>query len=416
MKLNRLTEGPSTDGRFRKLLMAALATAISTTACNGEDPNNNGAGGQAAEGGGGSGGTGGANPCEGLQFEGLADGLVNPGETKTVTVNLGDSHPDKAYNELGLQVNGDILNESGLVGLVAQTDVNVNDGYELVDMKGFRTLVIDPEQHYRLNADGNCELNTMTVNADAMNDADKQPVVTLPPGLWLSTFRMQEGGEGILEDFELTANGTRAKLSELNGPGHFPANSKPEVIYTVTRDQDDHAVLDLTGTTDESDGSETTLEALGVSSTGVTLEPVPGETGKFRSTAPFLGAFFPLSVSGRMQSLLDDTTETQVDIADKPEIANLAIDCSSTGGSCGSGGLNYPIIFNVTDATDCIITLSLIAGAGPPGTNGPVIINGTDAFSMHTTGPWAGDIIQAKTDCYGPGGFAVPATIQFNLD
>ncbi|MBU1015844.1 hypothetical protein KJ657_02015, partial [Patescibacteria group bacterium] len=143
--------------RYRKLVYAAMAaTALGVSACGGENPNNNPDGG-AGTGGGGTGGTteggggtggGGANPCEGLMFEGLAGEEVSPGETGTVTVDLGESHPDKAYNGLRMEINGDVLTKPGLAGLMKKTDVTANGDYQLVEMKGFRTLVIDKENNY----------------------------------------------------------------------------------------------------------------------------------------------------------------------------------------------------------------------------------------------------------------------------
>ncbi|MBU0706565.1 hypothetical protein KJ662_01535, partial [Patescibacteria group bacterium] len=201
------------------------------------------------------------------------------------------------------------------------------------------------------------------------------------------------------------------------GEGYFPANSKPAVSSKVTRDQEGHIVVDLAGTTDEGDGSDMVLEKLGISAGGgLTFVPVPGQPGKWRSADPSNLGSFNLSVAGLSEGVTDDTTALDVNVPPKPEISNLAIDCSSTNGFCLSQGINYPVIFSITNATDCSVTPSLISGDGPPGTNGPVIINGINASSVHTTGPWAGDTIELKADCNGPGGSATPQAIQFTLE
>ena len=98
-----------------------------------------------------------------------------------------------------------------------------------------------------------------------------------------------------------------------------------------------------------------------------------------------------------------------------PVITGLGIDCSSTWDMCGAGGLDYPVSFNVTNATNCTVTPHLISGGGPPGANGPVTINGNSASSTHTTGPYTLDVIELEANCDGPGGVAIPATVQFTL-
>ncbi|MBU0705983.1 hypothetical protein KJ657_02525 [Patescibacteria group bacterium] len=369
MRLNRLS--PSSDlrprstearlqGEFRSRiyqLLLAGATALSVSACGNGDPNNPdggaGTGGSAGtggntEGGGGTGG-GGGNPCEGLVFEGLAAETVKPGESKTVTVSLGESHPDKAYNGLSMKIDGDVITESGLAGLMAKTDVTAGQGYELVEMKGFRTLVIDKENNYRLNESGNCELNTLEVNENVMNDANKQPVVTLPPGMWLSAFRVQNG-EGVPEAFEFTAVSTRSRISELNREGYFPANSKPVVISKVTRDPEGHIVVDFSGTTDDKIGNDFVLENLGVAADGgLDFETVTGKPWERRSADPSSVGSFDLFVSGLSEGVTDDTTMVNATVSCE------GIDCNGHG-TCSEGACACNAGFNNDDSNptdDC---------------------------------------------------------------
>ncbi|MBU1016527.1 hypothetical protein KJ657_05580 [Patescibacteria group bacterium] len=357
MRLNRLSPSSESGPRpvlaesYRELVYAAMAaTALSVSACGGEDPVNNpdggaGTGGSAGTGGNteGGGGTGGGNPCEGLVFEGLASEEITPGEIRTVTVSLGESHPDKAYNGLSMEIDGDVLSKPGLVGLIAKTDVTAGQDYELVEMKGFRTLAINKENNYRLNANGNCELNTLEINGDVMNDANKQPVVTLPPGLWLSAFIVQNG-EGVPEDFEFTAVSTRSRISELNGEGYFPANSKPAVLSKVTRDQEGYIVIDLAGTKDEDDGSDFVLENLGVAAGGgLTFADVPGKPWERRSTGPSDIGSFNLSVSGLSEGVADDTTVVNATVSCE------GIDCNEHG-TCSEGACTCNAGFNNDDS------------------------------------------------------------------
>ncbi|MBU1016028.1 hypothetical protein KJ657_02980, partial [Patescibacteria group bacterium] len=327
-------------------------------------PNNNPDGG-AGTGGGGTGGTteggggtggGGANPCEGLVFEGLAGEEVSPGETKAVTVDLGESHPDKAYNGLRMEINGDVLTKPGLAGLMKKTDVTANGDYQLVEMKGFRTLVIDKENNYRLNESGNCELNTLEVNQIVMNDINKRPVVTSPPNLWLSALRVKEGGDGVPENFELTMTGTRARISELNGEGFFFANTKPKPPETpapvakVTRDQDGHILIDLAGWSDEGNSSDLVKDGLGVmASDELVFAKVPSEPGKFRSTDPSSVGSFDLSVTGLSEAVADDTTMVNAVVSCE------GIDCNGHG-TCGEGACTCNAGFNNDDSNptdDC---------------------------------------------------------------
>jgi len=244
-----------------------------------------------------------------------------------------------------MEINGDVLTKPGLAGLMKKTDVTANGDYQLVEMKGFRTLVIDKENNYRLNESGNCELNTLEVNEDVMNDINKRPVVTLPPGLWLSAFRVQEG-KGVLEDFELTAEGTRSRISELSGEGYFPANSKPVVVSKITRDQEGHIVVDLAGTTDEGDGNDMVLEKLGVmASDGLVFAKMPD--GTYRSTNPSSLGSFDLFVSGLAEGMADDTTEVNAVVSCE------GIDCNGHG-TCAEGTCACDAGFNNddTDPTD----------------------------------------------------------------
>jgi len=396
------------------MLAIALAASISSAGCGPKDETDpgtagGGTGGSAGEGGtggtAGAGGSGGDNPCEGLMFDGLSSEVVNPGETKTITVNLGDNSPDKMYNDLSIQLKSDKV---ALIGLTAKTEVNAADGYQLVDMRGFRTIAIDPEKHYRLNSNGECELNTVNVNSDEMT-------INSPPGMWLSALRIPEGGgDGVLEDFELTAEGTRASVSELNGEGYLFANTKPAppesapAPVNATRDQDGHIVLDLAGWTDEGDGSDLVLGKLGVLATGVTFAAIPNEPGKFRSVDPSNLGSFDLHVTGLGEGYADDTTVVSgVDVPPPPEIANLAIDCSGgpVPGSCVAGGFTYPAGFYVANGNNCNASIQKItAGPGTDGSVSSVVLNGNQGSYTITTGDTGGHTYRTTVDCNGDGG------------
>lgn len=415
MRLDKLREAP-TEGRFRKLLMAALAaTAVSATACNGDSNNNNqpdggaGAAGAAGEGGtAGSGGAGGENPCADLKFEGLASMRLDPGQTDSTTVNLGDAHPQKAYNGTTLEWgSGDIITQPSVVGMQQVIYDNYQTGYgQIGDVSGVRPVVIDANQHFVDDGTGNCVLNVVSVDQTALADPAKQPILRSPNGYFVTGFMVENGNESMA-NYTLEAENTRINVSALTtvdgNADVIMGNSDPNVVASVTRDQDDHVVLDLNGTTDEGDAS--VLDKLGISATGLTLEPVINEPGKYRSTAPFLGAVIPLSVSGLNEGLTDDTTEESVNVPEKPDITNLAIDCSSTGGFCISNWPTpYPVTFTVSDALNCTANTQVFSGVGTPGSVSLVGLNGEAGSFTWSTGSTAGDTIRLTVDCTGDGG------------
>jgi hypothetical protein len=249
----------------------------------------------------------------------------------------------------------------------------------------------------------------MTINEAALSDVAKQPILRTPNGYFVTGFMLKDDVESVA-DYQLMAENTRINLSTLTTADHDGAvifgNSIPDVSASVTRDQDDHAILDITGTTDEGDGSSDVLERLGVNATGLTFEPVINEPGRFRSTTPFLGNSIPLSVSGLNEGLTNDTTDTAVNVPDKPEITNLAIDCSGppVSGSCVAGGFPYPVNFNVADAIGCTATPEVTSGAGTAGSTSAVILNSGSGSFDYTTGSNSGNFIKITVDCNGSGG------------
>ena len=96
-----------------------------------------------------------------------------------------------------------------------------------------------------------------------------------------------------------------------------------------------------------------------------------------------------------------------VNVPEKPEITNLAIDCNypPAPGFCVAGGYPYPMFLNVTDANNCVATPTLSSGAGTPGSTSSVILNGTDGTFDFTTGSLGGSVIKVTVDCNGDGGF-----------
>jgi len=409
--LRQSSEAPSSSdarhqGRFRGKFYQLLGIgglALGVTACNGNETNNGtgGDGGTSTETGGGggvggSGGIGGSNPCEGIPLGAIAEVEVSPGEIKDATVNLGDSNPDKIYNDLSLQINGDVLDETGLALLIAKTEVNVNSGYELTDMRGFRTVVVDPNKRWRLNSDGICERNTLTPNA-GINNVDIQPIITYP--LALSALReLEGGGDSILELSEQTANGVRANISEINGEGHYLANSKPVVTTNVTRDQDGHILLDLTGTTDEGDGSNLVLENLGVmASDGLVFAAVSGQPGMFRSVESSNLGSFDLFVSGLAEGVVDDTTVVGVELPNTaPEFpSNPTATPNPT-----SSNIPVTITIPVLDADGDDVTVSMSFTGDPLGCT-------YDQNSKVVTGG-SGSAVFTMTPLFGQSGFVYP--------
>ena len=404
--------------RNRTLAILAAVAALGGTACGGEDPNNDqpdgGAGAGAVDGGtggtgaGGTGGEAGSNPCEGVTFEGLGSKLYEPGETGSFTV-----EKDGPYKGMRFEmVNGEVVTEPTLVGLQQVIYDNYPIDFDQIgDLEATRVLALNGNQPVIEDENGVCnKFNFVSsLNETVLEDPAKQPILRSPNGHFISGFAVKDGGDPILADYSLEAQNTRIQISSLSTASgtvdYIMPNSKPVVTYSVTRDHDDHALLDITGTTDENDGSETTLEALGISSTGLTLEPVFGEIGKYRSTAPFLSPSFSLFTSGRNQSLMDDTTETQVNIADKPGIDNYVVDCSSTSGNCISDWPNpYPVNFTVSDAMNCTPSVQVVIGSGTPGTVQDMQLNGQDGSFTWLTGSTSGATIRVGIACTGPGG------------
>ena len=90
-----------------------------------------------------------------------------------------------------------------------------------------------------------------------------------------------------------------------------------------------------------------------------------------------------------------------------PTISGFAIDCSSTGGLCGAGGLNYPLSFSVTNATSCSGTaVKISGGGGTPGSVSNCTINGNSGTATYTTGSTGGNTIRITIQVNGTGGTA----------
>ena len=108
----------------------------------------------------------------------------------------------------------------------------------------------------------------------------------------------------------------------------------------------------------------------------------------------------------------DDSADVAVDIEENieeepevpPEISDLNIDCSSTGGFCASGGLDYPVIFTVTDATSCIANVQVISGSGTSGSTSSVALVDTSGSFTYTTGSTASNVIRITISAIGPDG------------
>ncbi|MBU0706223.1 hypothetical protein KJ807_03340 [Patescibacteria group bacterium] len=412
-------------------LLLAGAVTLGVSACGNGDPNNNPDGGAGTggggtggntEGGGGTGGGGGeagSDPCKDLEFEGLASGVYEVDEAGSFAVE-GLQGPDGSYNGMSFEVkDGSMFVRKSRVGLMKVVYSNYKDGYGAIgDVSGVRPVVFDDSQNYVLDENENCVLNTVSLNQEILDDPLKRPVMKTPEGFFTTVFRVKDGTESTA-DYALLSDRTEFTLDSITASevetDYILANSKPEISASVTRDQDDRVILDLTGSRDENDSSEATVGALGVSATGPTLEPIPGQPGKFISTLPFLDSVIPLSVSGRNQPLTDDTVQVQINVPPKPEISNLAIDCSGppAPGACVAGGFVYPVGFNTINANGCIATPESL-GIGTPGSTSVVDLIGTNGSFDYTTGSQAGDIIKITVDCNGNGGVDIES-IQFEI-
>ena len=591
----------------RALLCAAIAaTAFNVTSCGPSDTDTNGneagaagmAGmaGSAGEGGtagtggvggtggieggtGGTAGSGGGDACKSLTYGGLAYKKYDVGQTGSFEVALGNQHPDKAYNNTRFtMINGEVLTKASKVILEkVEYDNYQTQGYGPVgDVSGVRPVILGAEQDYVDDGTGHCVPNFAAVSASAMQNPAKRPTLESPLGMYATVLKVENSTEAVAPS-TLLVDRTRSELSTLytanTQADYLMGNSKPVVTASAVRGADGFITVDLAGTTDENVGNDLVLGKLNASAPGVTFAPIPGQPGKFRSTAASNLTSLNLSVAGLNQNLVDDTSATSVNVTDgtggtggaggtggtggtgaeggtggvggtageggvggvggtggvdggtggtggvggtageggtggldggvggagaggtdagtggtggvggtggidagtggtggvvdpctgvdcnghgtcaagecncntgyadvdndpmndcnkcdtgyryypncevipPPVISNLAIDCSSTWDMCGCQGLDYPVTFDVTDATDCTVTPSVFSGLGTPGTNTPVTINGIHASSTHTTGSDAGDIIELEANCNGPAGAATPAKIQFTI-
>jgi len=100
----------------------------------------------------------------------------------------------------------------------------------------------------------------------------------------------------------------------------------------------------------------------------------------------------------------DGWSGDQCEVPPAPTISNLQIDCSSTGGWCASGGLDYPVTFSTSNATTCSASAEVIVGSGTSGSASDCTIVGNSGFFTYTTGSNAGNVIRITTEVTGPGG------------
>ncbi|OQY41798.1 MAG: hypothetical protein B6242_16865, partial [Anaerolineaceae bacterium 4572_78] len=327
--------------------------ALLLTGCGPDNPNN-GTGGQAAEGGMGGtggvgamggGGTGGDNPCEGLEFGGLASKKFEPGETGSFTVNFDESHPDAHFNGMKFEmISGDIVIKPSTVGLTQVIYDNYQTGYgEIGDVSGIRPYVFDPDEHYILDENGNCTLNVVSINQEAMADPARQPVMESPTGIFATVFKFQNESESMV-DYSLQVENTRFALGSMttldSDTDYIMGNSLPVLSTKVTRDPDGHLLLDLTGTTDEGVSSDLVLGKLNANANGVTFEPVVGQPGKFRTTVPSNLTSLNLSVEGPNQPLTNDTANATVGVSCEGINTNGHGICSEGLVTCDPGFAN----------------------------------------------------------------------------
>ena len=351
--------------KVRNYLLATLAAAgVSVAACSDDSPTlvsddetstestggtggeTGGTGGETSETGGeggestgGTGGETGEDPCEDLQFEGLASKRFDPGEVGSFEVSLDASHPDAAYNTTRFEmVSGDIVIQPSLIGLRKVVKDNHQTGYSTVgDLDGIRPIVIDADQHYIEDGQGGCELNLVSVNTMELSDPAKQPMMDAPNGVFATVFEEKNGGE-TLAAYTLTADRTRFALSNLTTLDDttevFMTNSKPVVAASAHRELDGHIVANLAGTTDESDGSDNVLGKLNLAAQGVIFSPVPGQPGTFRSNNPSNLTSLDMLVAGLNEGMVDDTSMQTVQVTETDPC--IGVDCNGNG-TCNGG-------------------------------------------------------------------------------
>ena len=407
--------------RGRTLAVLSTLVALGLTGCNGESnpgtggSNPGGNGGNGGEVVGGSGGEGGENPCANLPYQGLASKVFNKGETGSLTVE-GMQGNDSVYEGVRITVPSDeVFDHDVLLGIQAVGVSNTPAGFDqLNNVEALRIHALNAKQPYIQGKVG-CTENHEQVNMAAMGDASKQPFVEFP-GVATTVFGLRNSVADTV-NYQMNEDGTVFPVqfsSAEENVDYFAVNSPPAGVPILTRNPDNTLKWDFANMSDEGYSDDFIKSGLVPQIPNTTLLPA-GQPGIWNSLNPYMNPTASATTFGLNQptGLVNDESNDMVNLPEFPVISNLAIDCSSTGGFCGSGGLQYPVTFNVTDANNCTVTPSIINGSGPPGTNGPVVINVTDASSMHTTGPWAGDTIQLKTDCNGPGGSAIPVTIQF---
>jgi hypothetical protein len=89
-----------------------------------------------------------------------------------------------------------------------------------------------------------------------------------------------------------------------------------------------------------------------------------------------------------------------------PVLSNLEVDCSSTAETCFSNGLDYPVSFNVINASDCIASAekSPPTAIGTAGVVSSVTLNGDSASFLYTSGTGAGKDVVITITCNNNGG------------
>ncbi len=306
-----------------------------------------GTAGQAGEGGeGGSGGT--TVACEDLKFQGLASKEFKKGEEGYITIETG------AYKDMKIYVKAE---RNVLLGILSGKFINVGDNYtELGNLEGLNLRTLNPDHPYKTGDDGLCE-------ADFIKDDSVTIKLESSPGVYPSMFSLHDSSTDLIPT-QLSQAGTGIEFKDsipVNGAESLVfANKLPEANFSVERQADGKLIIDIAGSTDENLSPEDVLAKLGLSSTDAEFVPVPGETGKFITKAPFIGNEIPLTLEGLNKGLggKDDTVKETIEIPNTaPEFAQ------EPSFSLNPTSSNIPVTITVPtkdiDKNDVTVNISL---------------------------------------------------------